>query len=249
MIIWARNWVSSLCDSALKAVYQQQQEQSEEKFLLPETRRRTLRLAGKRKRTTDSSPKPIWEKKEEQAAASQGLSIETKQHRSVDRPAVAIIRRPWRKDFTTDHFHLRLSRCSTVKTEDKEGKKISIQRRGKRRRQYVQWHTGCKNDIKRLAGTVMYQQLYGSNSDRNWDSWLSFYFFLTAFCSLWHNWQFDNAELCKNLRTRTAGMSKTTHECDQPVDRPVPRSALRHYLVPLHVVLFITLKYRLMYAQ
>jgi len=127
MIIRVRYCVSSLCDSALKTVYQQQQEQCEEKFLLLETRRRTLRLAGKRKRTTDSSPKPIWEKKEEQAAASQGLSIETKQHRSVDRPAVAIIRRPWRKDFTTDHFHLRLSRCSAVKTEDKEGKKISIQ--------------------------------------------------------------------------------------------------------------------------
>jgi hypothetical protein len=100
----------------------------------------------RRKRTTDSSPKPIWEKNEEQAAASQGLSIETNEATSVGRPAVAIIRRPWRKDFTTDHFHLRLSLSSAIKTEDKDGKKTSIQ--DKKRWQCVQWHTGCTETMR-----------------------------------------------------------------------------------------------------
>jgi hypothetical protein len=37
---------------------------------------------------------------------------------------------------------------------------------------------------------------------------LSFYFFY-SFLQLLHNSRFDNAELYKNVRTRTAGMSKT----------------------------------------
>jgi hypothetical protein len=59
MIITARHYVSSLCDSALQVLYQQQQqqhEQCEEKFLLPETRRRTLRLAGKKKKNNGFEP-------------------------------------------------------------------------------------------------------------------------------------------------------------------------------------------------
>jgi hypothetical protein len=78
------------------------------------------------------------------------------------------MRRPWRKDYTTDHFHLRLSLCSAVKTEDKDGKKTSIH--GMRRRQCIQWHTGCTYSIKRLAeiiGLSYDQQLWGSNSGRD----------------------------------------------------------------------------------
>jgi len=56
MIIRARYYVSSLCVSALKVLYQQQQEQCEEKFLLPETRRRTLRMAGKKKKNNGFEP-------------------------------------------------------------------------------------------------------------------------------------------------------------------------------------------------
>jgi hypothetical protein len=33
--------------------------------------------------------------------------------------------------------------------------------------------------------------------------------FFYSFLKLLHNWQFDDAELYKNMRTRTAGKSKT----------------------------------------
>jgi len=45
------------------------------------------------------------------------------------------------------------------------------------------------------------------NSDRELGLLIELPFFYT-FLQRLHNWQFDNAELYKNVRTRTAGMSK-----------------------------------------
>jgi hypothetical protein len=87
--------MSSLRDSALQVPTSLQQ-QKPEKRRSSSPRQDAVRSdwRERRKKTTDSSPKPISEKNEQLAAASQGLSLETKQ------PAGALIRRPWRKDFT-----------------------------------------------------------------------------------------------------------------------------------------------------